>query len=230
MVRWFPDTPVWIWSALFGWCSSASFRCGRLPKPNLVVTDQGAGGDCLPGGGGGAILAFSKLPRRTVSGWATSPARGCSLTGFWSIAMTLLAVAFAFRYRVDRHRRRRNPRPGKERTQGHPYHGPALALFFSSVPSSCWQPLLPREQAGLVESPFVMVFAMIGIPLCRRHHELSSSSLRCVGSQFRALCCGAHAGTLSDQGNMPRRYAALSRRGTPFNAIVRAWPVAWHRC
>ena len=94
-----------------------------------------------------------------------------------------------------------------------------LALFFVGT-IFVLATLLPREQAGLVESPFVMVFAMIGIP-----YAADIMNFVIITALLSAANSGLYAAarmlwTLSDQGNMPRRYAALSRRGTPFNAIV----------
>ncbi|MFP3409968.1 amino acid permease, partial [Pseudomonas sp. SIMBA_065] len=71
--------------------------------------------------------------------------------------------------------------------------------------------LLPREQAGVIESPFVMVFAMIGIP-----YAADIMNFVIITALLSAANSGLYAAsrmlwTLSDQGNMPRRYATLSR-------------------
>ncbi|MCK8688521.1 amino acid permease, partial [Pseudomonas umsongensis] len=94
-----------------------------------------------------------------------------------------------------------------------------LALFFVGT-IFVLATLLPREQAGLVESPFVMVFELIGIP-----YSADIMNFVILTALISAANSGLYAAsrmlwTLSDQGHMPKRYARLSRRGTPVNAIV----------
>lgn len=223
MVRWFPDTPVWIWSALFGF---AVFLSNIISVRSFAETEfwlsliKVLAVIAFLVVGGGAILGVFEITQAHSAGLGNFTREGLFPTGFWSIAMTLLAVAFAFSgteligIAAGETRDPEKNVPKAIRTTVL-----RLALFFVGT-IFVLATLLPREQAGVVESPFVMVFAMIGIP-----YAADIMNFVIITALLSAANSGLYAAarmlwTLSDQGNMPRRYAALSRRGTPFNAIV----------
>lgn len=223
MVRWFPETPVWLWSALFG---AVVFFSNIISVRSFAETEfwlsliKVLAVVAFLVIGGGAILGVFEISQAHSVGLGNFTREGLFPTGFWSIAMTLLAVAFAFSgteligIAAGETRDPEKNVPKAIRTTVL-----RLALFFVGT-IFVLATLLPREQAGVVESPFVMVFAMIGIP-----YAADIMNFVIITALLSAANSGLYAAarmlwTLSDQGNMPRRYAALSRRGTPFNAIV----------
>lgn len=53
--------------------------------------------------------------------------------------------------------------------------------------------LFPWQQAGVIESPFVVVFDKIGIPYAKRYYKFCyhySSAIRC---EFRVICNFSYA-------------------------------------
>ncbi|QOJ91894.1 MULTISPECIES: amino acid permease [Pseudomonas] len=223
MVRWFPDTPVWMWSALFG---AAVFISNIISVRSFAETEfwlslvKVLAVIAFLVVGGGAILGGFEIQQAHSAGLGNFTREGLFPTGFWSIAMTLLAVAFAFSgTELIGIAAGETKDPEKNVPKAIRTTVLRLALFFIGT-IFVLATLLPREQAGVIESPFVMVFAMIGIP-----YAADIMNFVIITALLSAANSGLYAAsrmlwTLSDQGNMPRRYATLSRRGTPFNAIV----------
>lgn len=223
MVRWFPDTPVWIWSALFAITVFVSNVVSvrlfaetefwlSLVKVLAVIAFLVVGG--------GAIVGLFEVQQAHSIGLSNFTREGLFPTGFWSIAMTLLAVSFAFSGTEligiaageTRDPQRNVPKAIRTTVL-------RLALFFVGT-IFVLATLLPREQAGLVESPFVTVFEFIGIP-----YAADIMNFVIISALLSAANSGLYAAsrmlwTLSDQGHMPKRFGELSRMGTPFNAIV----------
>ncbi len=223
MVRWFPDTPVWIWSALFAITvfvsNVVSVRLFAETEFWLSLVKVVAVIAFLVVGTGAIIGVFEVQQAHSI-GLGNFTREGLFPTGFWSIAMTLLAVSFAFSGTEligiaageTRNPQRNVPKAIRTTVV-------RLALFFVGT-IFVLATLLPREQAGLVESPFVTVFESIGIP-----YAADIMNFVIISALLSAANSGLYAAsrmlwTLSDQGHMPKRFGELSRMGTPFNAIV----------
>lgn len=223
MVRWLPDTPVWLWSALFG---AAVFTINVISVRAFAETEfwlslvKVLAVIAFLILGGGAIIGVFEIKQAHSAGLTNFVREGLFPTGFWPIAMTLLAVSFAFSGTEligiaagETHDPERNV-PKAIRTTVL-----RLALFFIGT-IFVLATLLPREQAGVVESPFVLVFEMIGIP-----YAADIMNFVIITALLSAANSGLYAASrmlwaLGNQGYMPRRYVSLSRRGTPFNALV----------
>ena len=223
MVRWFPDTPVWIWSAFFAITvfilNVVSVRLFAetefwlsLIKVLTVIAFIVIGA--------GAICGLFEVKHVQGIGLSNFTREGLFPTGLLPIAMTLLAVSFAFSgteligIAAGEAKDPQVSVPKAIRTTV-----VRLALFFVGT-IVVLATLLPREQAGLVESPFVMVFDMIGIP-----YSADIMNFVILTTLLSAANSGLYAAsrmlwTLSDQGHMPKCFRRLSPRGTPVNAIV----------
>ena len=223
MVRWFPDTPVWIWSALFAITVLVSNVVSvrlfaetefwlSLVKVLTVIAFIAIGA--------GAIFGLFDVQHVQGIGLSNFTREGLFPTGVLPIAMTLLAVSFAFSgteligIAAGEAKDPQVSVPKAIRTTV-----VRLALFFVGT-IIVLATLLPREQAGLVESPFVMVFDLIGIP-----YSADIMNFVILTALLSAANSGLYAAsrmlwTLSDQGHMPKCFARLSPRGTPVNAIV----------
>ncbi|ATP50761.1 amino acid permease [Pseudomonas putida] len=223
MVRWFPDTPVWIWSALFAITVLVSNVVSvrlfaetefwlSLVKVLTVIAFIAIGG--------AAIFGLLDVQHMQSIGLSNFTREGLFPTGLLPIAMTLLAVSFAFSgteligIAAGEAKDPQDSVPKAIRTTV-----VRLALFFVGT-IIVLATLLPREQAGLVESPFVMVFDLIGIP-----YSADIMNFVILTALLSAANSGLYAAsrmlwTLSDQGHMPKCFARLSPRGTPVNAIM----------
>ncbi|CAM3772404.1 putative amino acid permease YbgF [Pseudomonas reidholzensis] len=221
--RWFPGVPVWFWAALLGGVITVnnlfSVRAFAetefwlsLIKVITVVVFIIVGGLAVSGVIAGADPSTTGFANFTREGWFP--------TGFGSIGLALLAVAFAFAGTEvigiaageTQDPQRNIPRALRATVL-------RLVLFFiGTILVICL--LLPREQAGLTESPFVTVFSRIGIP-----YAADIMNFVIITSLVSAANSGLYAAarmlwTLGDQGQLPRMFSRLTRRGTPVNAIL----------
>ncbi|WP_375739698.1 amino acid permease [Pseudomonas boanensis] len=223
MVRWFPDTPVWVWSAMF---AAVVFLTNVVSVKLFAETEfwlsliKVLTVIAFLVVGTGAIVGLFEVEQAHSIGLGNFTREGLFPTGFMSIAMTLLAVSFAFSGTEligiaageTKDPQRNVPKAIRTTVV-------RLAIFFVGT-IFVLSTLLPREQAGLVESPFVTVFEFIGIP-----YSADIMNFVIITALLSAANSGLYAAsrmlwTLSDQGHMPRRFGALTRQGTPFTAIV----------
>ncbi|WP_110668036.1 amino acid permease [Salinicola halophilus] len=226
MGRWFPDLPGWYWSAIFALIVFATnaittrlfaeteFWLSLIKVATVVV---------FVALGGAAVVGFVPLAGETASGAPGLDnlfAEGLFPTGYLAIGTTLLAVMFAFSgteligiaagETVD-------PETNVPRAIRATLW--RLVLFFVGT-IVVIAALLPREQAGLVESPFVAVFDRIGVP-----GAADVINLVIITALLSAANSGLYAAsrmlwTLSRQGTLPRALGRLNRRGIPMNALT----------
>ncbi|MBF6029304.1 amino acid permease [Pseudomonas sp. P115] len=223
MERWFPGVPIWIWSAVFSVVVLASNMLSvrvfaetefwlSLVKALTVLVFILIGA--------AAITGFVPFPDAHQTGFSNFTREGWFPTGFSAIGMALLAVAFAFAGTEvigiaageTSDPRKNVPRASKATMM-------RLAIFFVGT-IIVIATLLPREQAGLSESPFVTVFSKIGIP-----YAADIMNLVIITALISAANSGLYASarmlwTLGDQGQLPKIFCRLTKAGIPLNAII----------
>lgn len=223
MERWMPGVPVWAWAAMFGVVITvnnlSSVRAYAetefwlsLIKVITVIVFIVVGGLAISGVISGGDPQTTGLANFTREGWFP--------TGFSSIGLVLLAVAFGFAgTEVIGIAAGETANP--QRTIPRALNGTVLRLvlfFIGTILVICM--MLPREQAGVSESPFVVVFSKIGIP-----YAADIMNFVIITALVSAANSGLYAAarmlwTLGDQGQLPRSFARLNRRGTPTTAIL----------
>lgn len=221
--RWFPGVPVWIWAALLGVLittnnlisvrafAETEFWLSLIKVITVVVFIII---------GGLAVAGFVGTPDPATTGFANFHREGWFPTGFGSIALALLAVAFAFAG-TEVIGIAAGETQDPQRTIPIALRATVLRLvlfFIGTIVVICL--LLPREQAGVSESPFVVVFSRTGIP-----YAADIMNFVIITALVSAANSGLYAAarmlwTLGDQGQLPRMFARLTRRGTPVNAIL----------
>lgn len=224
MERWFPDTPTWIWSALFAvilfslnalsakafgeaefWFSSI-----KIIAILLFIALGGAAMFGLIDLKGGQEAPF--LSRFTAYGLLPN--------GISALIITMIAVNFSF--------------------QGTELIGIAAGesetpevTIPKSIRQTVWRTmvffvlaifvvagLIPMEKAGVIESPFVVVFDSIGIPYAADiMNFVILTALLSVGNS------GLYAATrmlyaLSKEKMASPALAKVNNRGVPFNALL----------
>lgn len=223
MERWIPGVPVWCWAALFGVLITVnnlfSVRAFAetefwlsLVKVITVLVFILVGALAV-----GGVLG---TPDPATTGFANFTREGWFPTGFGSITLALLAVAFAFAgTEVIGIAAGESRNPQQDIPRALRATVIRLVLFFiGTILVICL--LLPRQQAGLSESPFVTVFSNIGIP-----YAADLMNFVIITALISAANSGLYAAarmlwSLGDQGQLPRLFARLTRRGTPVNAIL----------
>lgn len=224
MQRWFPDVNVWIWSALFAAlifvlnASSVRFFAESefwfslvkvLTIVAFIVIGAAAVFGIVPMQGHDTAPLFSNL---TVDGWFPN--------GAGAILMTMLAVNFAFSgteligiaagETVD---------PARTIPKAIKTTLLRLVLFFIGT-IVILSALLPMNDAGVLESPFVAVLDRVGIP-----YAADVMNFVILTAILSAANSGLYASSrmlwsLADKGTIPRSLSAINKRGVPMNALT----------
>lgn len=223
MARWYPDVPVWIWAASFGAAITlnnlVSVRAFAetefwlsLIKVLAVLVFIVVGALAVNGTLSGANPETTGFQNFYKEGWFP--------TGFGSIGLALLAVAFAFAgTEVIGIAAGETENPQRTIPQALKATVVRLVIFFIGT-IVVIALILPRTQAGLTESPFVAVFSMIGIP-----YAADIMNLVIITALISAANSGIYASArmlwaLGDQGQLPGFFSKLNRRGVPVNAVL----------
>lgn len=224
MQRWFPDVNVWIWSALFAAlifvlnASSVRFFAESefwfslvkvLTIVAFIVIGAAAVFGIVPMQGHETAPLFSNL---TADGWFPN--------GAGAILMTMLAVNFAFSgteligiaagETVD---------PARTIPKAIKTTLLRLVLFFIGT-IVILSALLPMNDAGVLESPFVAVLDRVGIP-----YAADVMNFVILTAILSAANSGLYASSrmlwsLADKGTIPSSLSAINRRGVPMNALT----------
>ncbi len=230
MQRWFPDSPVWIWCAIFG---AALFLLNALSarafgetefwfssiKVSAIILFIIIGGAALFG----VIDMKSGQEAPMFSNFVNTPLLPNGLT---ALLLTMITVNFSF--------------------QGTELIGIAAGeskdpekTIPKSIRNTVWRTLvffvlaifvlaglLPHEEAGVVESPFVAVFDSIGIPYAADiMNFVILTALLSVGNS------GLYAATrmlysLSKTDMASSALGKVNRKGIPMNALLITFAIA----
>lgn len=223
MQYWFPQVPVWIWSALF---------CGVIFTLNAVSTRFFAEGEFwFSLVKVATIIVFIILGCAVIFGFIPmkdgSPAPGLTnLTqegwfphGGLPILMTMVAVNFAF--------------SGTEligiaagETEN-PHHAIPVAiratiarliLFFIGT-VFVLAALIPMDVAGVEKSPFVLVFEKIGIPYAADIFNFVILTAILSAANSGLYASGRMLWSLSNEKTLPGCFARVTRNGVPLIAL-----------
>lgn len=80
--------------------------------------------------------------------------------------------------------------------------------------------LLPMEQAGVIKSPFVMVFENIGIPYAADIFNFVILTAILSAANSGLYASGRMLWSLSNQGTLPKCFSRLTAKGIPTTAIT----------
>lgn len=230
MQRWFPDSPVWMWCALFGGVlfllNALSARAfGETEfwfssiKVSAIILFIILGGAAMFG----LIDLKNGQPAPMFSNFASSSWLPHGITG---LLMTMITVNFSF--------------------QGTELIGIAAGeskepekTIPKSIRNTVWRTLvffvlaifilagmIPYEQAGVVESPFVVVFDSIGIP-----YAADIMNFVVLTALLSVANSGLYAATrmlfaLSKEGMASEKLGAVNKKGIPMNALLITFAIA----
>lgn len=224
MERWFPDTPTWIWSAIFAAIlftlnslsakafGEAEFWFSSI-KILAIILFIALGGAALFGiidmKGGQAAPFLSNFT-----------AHGFLPNGFTALIITMIAVNFSFQGTEligiaageSKDPEKTIPKSIKQTVW--------RTLFFFVLAIFVVAGLIPMDKAGVVESPFVVVFDSIGIPYAADvMNFVILTALLSVGNS------GLYAATrmlyaMSKEKMASPLLTKVNKRGVPFNALL----------
>lgn len=224
MERWFPDVPVWIWSGIFAvvlfslnalsarafaeaefWFSSIKILAILL----FIVL------------GGAALFGFIDLKGGQEAPFLSNfTAHGLLPNGFSALIITMIAVNFSFQGTEligiaageSENPEKTIPRSIKQ-TVWRTLVFFVLAIFVVAG-------LIPMEKAGVIESPFVVVFDSIGIPYAADiMNFVILTALLSVGNS------GLYAATrmlyaMSKEKMASPALTKVNKKGVPMNALI----------
>lgn len=223
MTRWFPDVPIWYWSALF---VVVLFSLNGLATRAFGEAEYWFSGIKVAAILGfiivGLLAIFGVLP--LASGEPApmlSNLIGDRLfpNGLSAVFAVMMAVVYAFQgCEIMGVAAGETDQPEKSIPRA-VRNVVFRVLIFYVLAIVVLSAIVPWQQAGLMESPFVQVFDMVGIPFAADlMNFVILTAILSVGNS------GLYASTrilwaMSKTGMAPRGLATLSKRGVPLRAL-----------
>lgn len=223
MTRWFPEVPIWYWSALF---VVVLFGLNALATRAFGEAEYWFSGIKVATILGfiviGLLVILGAIP---LSSGAPAPMLdnlvGESLFphGLSAVFAVMMTVVYAFQgceimgvaAGETEHPEKSIPRAVRNVV--------FRVLIFYVLAIAVLSAIVPYEQAGLMESPFVQVFDMVGIPYAADPvNFVILTAILSVGNS------GLYASTrilwaMSKSGMAPKSLSPLSKRGVPLRAL-----------
>ncbi|WP_017811426.1 MULTISPECIES: amino acid permease [Paenibacillus] len=225
MQRWFPDTSVWMWSAIFAILvfllnafsvrsfAEAEFWFSGI-KVAVILLFIILGGAAVFG-----LLPMNDTASAPLLSNFTSDG-GWFPNGVFPIFMAMLSVNFAFSgTELIGIAAGESVEPEKTIPRAIKATVGRLIIFFVGT-IFVLSALIPWRQAGVIESPFVVVFDRIGIPYAAdlMNFVIITALLSAANSGLYA--CSRMLWSLSSERLLPPLFARLTRAGIPLNAMI----------
>lgn len=223
MQQWFPNTPVWIWSALFivliFAINAVSVKIFAETESWLALIKVVA---IIAFIVLGALAMFGAVPLRSgeaAPGFSHLFEDGLFPNGFWAVFTVMLTVNYAFSGTEligIAAGEAKNP----EQTVPQAIHSALwrLVIFFIGA-IIVMAALIPYKDAGVDASPFVVVFEKIGVPFAA-----DIMNFVVLTAILSAANSGLYASTrmlwsLANEGMIPASIAKTNKSGVPFLAM-----------
>lgn len=224
MQYWFPQVPVWIWCLVF---------CVAIYLLNIISTRFFAEGEfwfslikvitiiAFIVLGAAAMFGFIPLKDGSAApGLSNLTQHGWLPHGILPIIMTMVAVNFAFSgTELIGIAAGETENPQKVLPLAIRTTVARLIIFFVGT-VLVLAALIPMDQAGIVKSPFVLVFEKIGIPWAADvvNFVILTAILSAANSGLYAS--GRMLWSLANEKTLPRCFARVNKRGVPQLAIT----------
>jgi arginine/ornithine permease len=224
MTRWFPSIPIWYWSAffvvvLFGLNALATRAFGEAEYWFSGIKVAAILGFIVVG----VLVIFGVIP---LTSGAPAPMLhnliGDSLfpNGLSAVFAVMMTVVYAFQgCEIMGVAAGETDQPEKSIPRA-VRNVVFRVLIFYVLAIVVLSAIVPWQQAGLMESPFVQVFDMVGIPYAADlMNFVILTAILSVGNS------GLYASTrilwsMSNTGMAPKSLSALSSRGVPLRALT----------
>lgn len=224
MQRWFPDTPVWIWSAIF---VVLLFSLNALTSKAFGETEYWFAGIKVMAVllfiivGGAAIFGFISMGDKPAPLFSNFTGEGGLFpNGFTGVFITMMTVIYAFQgSEVFGVAAGETEEPEKSIPKSIRNIVFRLLIFYVAA-MIVLAAIVPWKEAGLMESPFVTVFDMVGIPYAADiMNFVILTALLSVGNS------GLFVSTrilysMSQEGMTHSIFSKLTKRGVPLYALL----------
>lgn len=223
MKRWFPDVPVWIWCAIF---VILLFTINSLATKAFAETEYWFAGIKVL-----AVILFIIIGLSAAFGiinMDSEPAPylnnflgdGLFPNGMTGIFISMMTVVFAFQgSEIMGVAAGETEEPEKNIPKAIRNIVVRILLFFV-FSIFVLSALVPWKEAGVLESPFVTVFDMVGIPYAADiMNFVILTAILSVGNTGLYACTRVLF-SLSESGMAPKVFSKLSKRGVPSYALL----------
>lgn len=223
MARWFPDVPVWVWCTTF---ALILFGINALTVRSFAETEYWFSAVKVIAVlffivvGGAAIFGLIPIKGESAPFLSNFFSDGLFPTGFTGVFISMMTVVYAFM--------------GSEimgvaagETENPEKNIPRAIrsiviriLVFYVLATFVLSAIVPWKEAGVLESPFVTVFDMIGIPYAADiMNFVILTAILSVGNTG-LFACTRMLFSLSQSGQAPRVFGKVNKRGVPMNALL----------
>jgi arginine/ornithine permease len=230
MLRWFPHTPVWIWCLIFAIVlfllnalSARAFGEAEFWFSSIKIL---------------AIIAFIVLGGAAMFGiihmkggqpapyLSNFTAHGLLPNGFNALVITMLTVNFSFQG-TELIGIAAGESEDPEKTIPKSIRQTVWrTLFFFVLAIFVLGGLIPMKQAGVIESPFVVVFDRVGIPYAAdiMNFVILTALLSVANSGLYAATRMLYA--MSKEKMASKALTKVTKRGVPLNALLLTMGIA----
>ncbi|MCR8998133.1 amino acid permease, partial [Brevibacillus laterosporus] len=228
--RWFPDSPVWMWCAIFG---IVLFLLNALSAKAFGETEFWFSSFKVA-----AILAFIVLGGAAMFGvipfrsGETAPMLSNFAETSWlpngitGLLLTMITVNFSFQG-TELIGIAAGESDNPEKNIPKPIRATVWrTLIFFVLAITILAGLIPHQQAGVVESPFVMVFDKIGIP-----YAADMMTFVILTALLSVANSGLYAATrmlwsLSKTDMASPTLGKVNKKGVPMNALLLTFSIS----
>lgn len=223
MARWFPDVPVWVWCTVF---ALLLFGINALTTRSFAETEYWFSAIKVVAVlffiiiGGAAIFGVVPIKGQEAPFLSNFFSDGLFPNGFTGVFISMMTVVYAFM--------------GSEimgvaagETEDPEKNIPKAIrsiviriLVFYVLATFVLSAIVPWQKAGVLESPFVTVFDMIGIPFAADiMNFVILTAILSVGNTG-LFACTRILFSLSQSKQAPQVFGKVNKRGVPMNALL----------
>jgi arginine/ornithine permease len=223
MKRWFPDVPVWIWCAVF---IALLFSINSLATRVFAETEYWFAGIKVLAVilfiivGLSAVIGFVKMDALPAPHLTNFFGDGLFPAGLTGIFISMMTVIYAFQGSEIMGVAAGETEDPKNNIPKAIRNIVFRILLFYVLAIFVLSAIVPWKEAGVLESPFVKVFDMVGIPYAADlMNFVILTAILSVGNTG-LFACTRILFSLSESGMAPAIFRKVNKRGVPSYALM----------
>ncbi|MFP3508513.1 amino acid permease [Peribacillus sp. SIMBA_075] len=223
MARWFPNVPVWVWCTVF---ALLLFGINALTTRSFAETEYWFSAIKVIAVlffiviGGAAVFGLVPIKGQSAPLFSNFIGDGLFPTGFIGVFISMMTVVYAF-MGSEILGVAAGETEDPEKSIPRAIRSIVIRiLIFYVLATFVLSAIVPWKKAGILESPFVTVFDMIGIPYAADiMNFVILTAILSVGNTG-LFACTRILFSLSQSGQAPRLFGKVNTRGIPMNALL----------
>ncbi|GAA1385389.1 amino acid permease [Peribacillus frigoritolerans] len=223
MARWFPNVPVWVWCTVF---ALLLFGINALTIRSFAETEYWFSAIKVIAVlffiviGGAAVFGLVPIKGQSAPLFSNFIGDGLFPTGLIGVFISMMTVVYAF-MGSEIMGVAAGETEDPEKSIPRAIRSIVIRiLIFYVLATFVLSAIVPWKKAGILESPFVTVFDMIGIPYAADiMNFVILTAILSVGNTG-LFACTRILFSLSQSGQAPRSFGKVNKRGIPMNALL----------